>query len=305
MSYAVNRALSALIGVGGDAATLTVLRARLAAAGPVELVTATDGNHGRALARMARWLMPARIYIPAAVAEPAVSAVLDECAEVVRTGGEYDDEVEDAATAAAAQRTGSVQVQDTAWPGYERIPGWIVDGYSTLFTEIDTQLEHAGVPPAGLTVVPVGVGALAQAALTHYRSQNAPTSVLAVEPDAAPAVIESLSQGRGRRAATAPTLLEGLNCGTPSSLAWPHLQGGLDVATTVTDGQAAAAVDELAAAGLDAGPCGAACLPAARRAAVGPFPCADLGLTSRRTVVSAQHQIRFPSGSSPQCPDHG
>jgi diaminopropionate ammonia-lyase len=31
-------------------------------------------------------------------------------------------------------------VQDTAWPGYERVPGWIAEGYSTLFTEIDAQL---------------------------------------------------------------------------------------------------------------------------------------------------------------------
>ena len=44
---------------------------------------------------------------------------------------------------AAAKAPGHVLVQDTAWPGYEEIPGWIVDGYDTLFTEIDQISETA------------------------------------------------------------------------------------------------------------------------------------------------------------------
>ena len=40
------------------------------------------------------------------------------------------------------QRTGQpdILIQDTAWRDYEEIPQWIVDGYSTMFDEIDAQL---------------------------------------------------------------------------------------------------------------------------------------------------------------------
>ena len=66
---------------------------------------------------------------------------------------------------------GAVLVQDTAWPGYEQVPGWIVEGYSTLFAELDEQLASAGGDPAALVAVPTGVGSVTQAAVTHYRSR--------------------------------------------------------------------------------------------------------------------------------------
>ena len=66
-------------------------------------------------------------------------------------------------------------VQDTGWNGYEGVPQWIVEGYSTLFAETDRQLRDAGARLAGLVVVPVGVGSLAQAAVSTM-SQPADTA---------------------------------------------------------------------------------------------------------------------------------
>ncbi len=63
--------------------------------------------------------------------------------------------------------------------------------------------------------------------------------------------------------------MTGLNCGTPSHGAWPYLRSGLDAAVTVTDKQAATAVHDLTAAGIDAGPCGAATLAGVRVALTG------------------------------------
>jgi diaminopropionate ammonia-lyase len=68
---------------------------------------------------------------------------------------------------------------------------------------------------------------------------------------------------------TGATVMNGLNCGTPSSLAWPYLRGGLDAAIAVADAAAASAIAALAAAGITAGPSGAAALAALRAALTG------------------------------------
>jgi diaminopropionate ammonia-lyase len=249
--------------------------------GPVTLVTATDGNHGRAVARMAHRLgQDAHVFVPQGVHPRAVAAIAAEGAEVTEVPGPYDEAVRRAAGAAAAPD--AVLVQDTAWPGYERIPGWIVEGYSTLCAEIDEQLAAEGVAAGpGLVCVPVGVGSLAQAVVTHYRSlpSGPAPALLAVEPEAAPCVLESLIRGEPVSVTTGETIMAGLNCGTPSSIAWPHLRGGLDAAVAVTDAASARAAGDLAAAGVPSGPCGAAALAGLRAALTGP------GAEERRTAL--------------------
>ena len=259
------------------------------APGSVTLVTATDGNHGRAVAWVARLLgQRAHILVPDGVHPDAVSAIAAEGAEVTMVTGSYDEAVRQAAHAAA--RPDAVLIQDTAWPGYEQIPGWIVEGYATLCAEVNEQLTAASAGPPGLVVIPVGVGSLAQAVVSHYRSRPAgrPAALLAVEPEAASWVVESLTRGEPVSVTTRETIMAGLNCGTPSSLAWPVLRSGLDAAITVTDAESARAATGLAAAGVDAGPCGAAPLAGLRAAltgdAAGPRRAA-LGLGPAATVV--------------------
>jgi diaminopropionate ammonia-lyase len=234
------------------------------------LVTATDGNHGRAVARMARLLgQRARVFVPDGVHPAAVAAIAAEGAQVTRVAGTYDDAVQLAAD--ATRDPGTALVQDAGWPGYEQVPGWIVEGYSTLFAEIDTQLSAAGAGPPGLVVIPAGVGSLAQAGVTRYRSapDGSATALMSVEPVAAAAVLASLTRGELVSVPTGPTIMAGLNCGIPSRLAWPYLHGGLDAAIAVTDADSAAAARELASYGIPAGPCGAASLAGARAALTG------------------------------------
>lgn len=258
--------------------------------GPVTFVTATDGNHGRAVARMARLLgQRAHVFVPQGVHPAAAAAIAAEEAEVTQVAGPYDEAVRQAADAAAGPGSGaaggprsSVLVQDTAWSGYEQIPGWIVEGYSTLFAEIDMQLNATGARSPSLVAVPVGVGSLAQAAVTHYRSrsaENAP-ALLAVEPDAAACVLTSLTRREPLSVATGETTMAGLNCGTPSSIAWPFLRDGLDAAVAVTDADSARAARDLAALGVSSGPCGAASLAGIRAALTGD------GAESRRTALA-------------------
>ncbi|MFF3767356.1 diaminopropionate ammonia-lyase [Streptomyces sp. NPDC001922] len=260
-----------------------------AAPGPVTLVTATDGNHGRAVARTARRLgLRAHVFVAEGVHPQASAAIAAEQAEVTLVAGSYDMAVRRAAEAAAAP--GAVLVQDTAWPGYERIPGWIVEGYSTLCAEIDEQLAAAGAGLPGLVAVPVGVGSLAQAVVTHYRSRPAgpAPALMSVEPKAASCVLDSLVRGEPVSVTTGETTMAGLNCGTPSSLAWPHLRDGLDAAVAVTDADSDRAAADLTALGLSPGPCGAAPLAGVRAALSGEGADARrgaLGLGPASTVV--------------------
>jgi diaminopropionate ammonia-lyase len=249
--------------------TLEALRSA-AAADPITLITASDGNHGRAVARMAAMLgLPAQVFLPQIVSAGAVAAIAAEGAQVTADAGTFDAAVEQAA-AAAAGRGDAVLVQDTGWAGYEQVPGWIVEGYATLLAETDAQLADARAGRLGLIVVPMGVGSLAQAVLTHQRSAPAPApAVLGVEPVTAACVLRSLLTGAATTITTAPTVMVGLNCGTPSQLAWPVLQAGLDAAVAIADDAAEQAVTDLAAHGVSSGPCGAATLAGARAALTG------------------------------------
>ncbi|QIQ00975.1 diaminopropionate ammonia-lyase [Streptomyces liangshanensis] len=266
VSYAVHRVLAERVGAPPGPATVAQMRARAAALPPIELVAASDGNHGHALARTGRLLgLPVRILLPEAVGAVMAEAIAAEGARVDVVAADYDTTVRRAAGVAAGHEP-AVLVQDTSWEGYERIPRWIVDGYATLFHEIDAQLRAAGAPAPALVAVPMGVGSLAQAAVTHYRGAAAgrATALLGVEPDTAACVRAGLAAGRPLALATGRTIMAGLNCGTPSPLAWPYLRGGLDACVTVTDPAAARAVADLARLGLSSGPCGAATLAAAR-----------------------------------------
>ena len=282
--------------------------------GSLTLVCATDGNHGRAVARTAALLgLPARVFVPARIGRAAKEGILGEGAELVELDAPYDDVVVKAAAAAEADPA-AILVQDTAWPGYEAIPGRIVEGYSTIFREIDAQLEAAGVrvPEGGgtgslgaeargagpdLVVTPCGVGSLIQATVAHYRDRGrsgAAThpALLSVEPDDAACLLESLKAGRSVVVQTGETRMAGLNCGTVSSIAWPLLRGGIDAAVAITEDQDLQAVKDLENLGFDSGPCGAASLAGLRIALGDAGMRAGMRITDESVVVLLSTESR-------------
>ena len=116
---------------------------RRPADGALTLVTATDGNRGRAVARMARLFgRRAHVFVPRGVHATAVAAIAAEGAQVTDIAGTYDEAVRVAAE--AARQPGTALVQDAGWPGYEQVPTWVVEGYSTLCSEVDVQLSGPG-----------------------------------------------------------------------------------------------------------------------------------------------------------------
>jgi diaminopropionate ammonia-lyase len=283
-SWAANCALSQREHFDGPATSLGVLRERIGSA-PITLVTATDGNHGRAVARMAALLgLAARIYVPAGTAEKTVQAIGSEGAKVVQTDLNYDDVVR-AAASSTMGKPDEVLVQDTAWSGYEEIPQWIVEGYGTLFDEIDEQL---GERPVDLVAVPTGVGSLLQAALQHYRDPALAQrpAVLAIEPVTVARVIASLAAGKPTSVDTPhQTIMAGLKCGTLSTIAWPAIRGGLDAAVAVTDDQAWAATQRMQELEIPAGPCGGAALAGVREALSDASRRAALAITADSLLV--------------------
>jgi diaminopropionate ammonia-lyase len=242
------------------------------------LVTATDGNHGRAVARTAAQLgVSATVFVPSVMLPETEERISAEGADMVRVDGDYDEAVRRAAAFADAHPD-SALVQDTAWDGYTEVPTWIVEGYQTLLQEIDDQLD-ALLIAADLVAVPVGVGALAEAVIRHYRQQDSSRpAILSVEPDTAACVLESLAAGHPVTVSTGDTVMAGLNCGTVSDAAWPVLRAGVDGAVAVSDRDALRAVDDLATAGISSGPSGAAALAGVRAALTDPEHRAALRL---------------------------
>ena len=216
----------------------------------VTFATATDGNHGRAVAWTAHMLrQKAVIFVPRNTAPARITAIRREGAEVVVVDGNYDDAVRRAASESAAR--GWQVISDTAYPGYVDIPRWIMAGYETIFAEATEQLDAAAGGSPTAVLLQAGVGGLACAGVCFYsrRGGESRPRVAAVEPTDADCLLESIAspggeirEGRGGQC----SIMAGLNCGTPSLAAWPMLRAGIDLFLAVDDGFAEEAMRRLA-----------------------------------------------------------
>ncbi|MEO8138076.1 MAG: diaminopropionate ammonia-lyase [Gemmatimonadota bacterium] len=259
--WAAYRAIIARLGRAAESwATIDELRRRLTTLPALRLVTATDGNHGRGVARVARWLgIPAEIYVPVGTAAARISAIESEGAIVVEVDGTYDETV---ARAAALEGDDVLLIQDHGWPGYEEIPNWVAEGYETIFAEIEDELALRRQSAYDLVLVQIGVGTLASAVVGHYRREGLVLrpALVGVEPVGAACALRSVQAGSPVMLSVGAdaSIMAGLNCGTPSSAAWPSLLYGIDAYVAVEDEQARTAMRWLAAEGIASGESGAA-----------------------------------------------
>jgi diaminopropionate ammonia-lyase len=258
-SWAVYRALEERLGEDfGDWEEIWELRERLEPMRPLSLAAATDGNHGRAVARVARLLgLGAKIFVPDNMALARRKSISEEGAEVIVVDGTYDEAVERSADAAGER---ALLVSDMSWPGYERIPLWVIEGYSTMLWEIDDALERRNEEGPDLVVVQVGVGAFAAAVARHYRSPGvSPTKLMSVEPAGAECLFESVEAGT---IVSVPgphdSIMSGLNCGRPSLVAWPIVSRGIDLLVAIDDEPAREAMRLTAESGVVSGETGSA-----------------------------------------------
>ncbi|HYI16813.1 MAG TPA: diaminopropionate ammonia-lyase [Thermomicrobiales bacterium] len=256
-SWAVYRALDERIGGFAPWETIDDLRRQLDSLTPLTLSAATDGNHGRAVARMAKLLgFDATIYVPAGTTQARIDGIASEGAPVIVVDGTYDEAVARSSEDASER---CLVISDTSWPGYENIPRWVIDGYSTILWEVEDQLRERGEPAPDLVAVQIGVGALATAVVTHFRQPGQQPKIVGVEPLRAACMLSSIEAGH---IVSVPgphdSIMAGLNCGEPSMLAWPVVSTGVDLFVAVDDERAREAMRLLATSGVVAGETGAA-----------------------------------------------
>lgn len=246
-AYAVVRlvleAASERHGRSFDEAELTSPAVRTVAAG-MTFACATDGNHGRSVAQGAA-LVGARsvIFVHGGVSAARAEAIARFGAEIVRVAGTYDESVVEAARVAAER--GWTVVSDTAWEGYERIPGLVMQGYTAIIREALAQLP---APPTHV-FVQAGVGGIAAAIAAHLSlvlGAERPVFTV-VDPARAACIFESARAGRPTKIGhDEPTVMAMLECYDPSPLAWRVLERAADAFMTVEDDVAVEIMNRLA-----------------------------------------------------------
>lgn len=258
------------------------------------VVSATDGNHGRALAAAAQDAGCACVIVlHAHVSAEREQAIARFGARIVRIAGNYDESVHEAARLAAAN--GWQVVSDTSYAGYEDIPRDVMQGYGTIAAELIEQTGARAGQPGAFTHVFLqgGVGGLAAgvaATLWEYQGAARPCCIV-VEPAQADCLMQSALQGRPARATgSVDSVMAGLACGDTSPLAWRFLDTGIDHFLTVEDGAAIAAMRTLAAGSAQdvpivAGESGAAGLAALQVLQSDPALAAQAGLDAQARVL--------------------
>ena len=249
-SYAIYHFLKERLAVEGESVLgMTELMRDLLAgkyAGRFVFCTATDGNHGRAVAWTARnFHQRAVIYMPQGTVEARIKNIETEGAEVNIVAGSYDDAVRRAAGESA--RNGWQVIADTGYLGYMTIPGYIMAGYLTMFREMESIIHQPDDPGVDIVFLQSGVGSLAAAAAWYYVHRYGPNrpTLISVEPTAAACLHDSIRYGGGGMTIArgdSNTIMAGLNCGTPSLAAWPIIKDGIDLFMAITDDWARRAV---------------------------------------------------------------
>lgn len=217
-------------------------------------VTASAGNHGMSVAAGARIFGANAVVFLSHTVPKTFAAKLESLgAKVVWAGDNYEASME-AASAAATENQWTL-LSDGSWPGYVELPFRVMEGYRQIATEIISQSK---TQPTHV-LLQAGVGGLAAALAGELRRAwgDAP-QIIVVEPDAAPALIESIRAGHLVDTQGPVSSMGRLDCKTPSMLALADLAFDADGFMTITEAQAATGAAAVADVGLPSTPSGAA-----------------------------------------------
>lgn len=205
------------------------------------VVTASTGNHGRALAHAARAAgVRAVVCLSHLVPANKVQAVRDLGAEVRITGQSQDEAMDEVARAVAGE--GLTEVPPFDHPA-------VVAGQGTLGLEI---LDDLPAPAAVL--VPLSGGGLAAGVAAAVKALSPATRVIGVSMERGAAMAASLAAGRPVEVTEEPTLADSLGggIGLHNSVTFDMCRALLDDVVLVSEDEIAAAMRHIHAVTGDA-----------------------------------------------------
>jgi diaminopropionate ammonia-lyase len=213
----------------------------------VVFCTGTDGNHGRSVAWAARKFKKKTIvFVPEFTAKARIKNIKRYKGKVIVVDGDYNLAVQRARE--EAEKHNYVLFQDTSWEGYTKIPTLITAGYKTMLSEIDDFFDRPSSPVFDFVFLQAGVGTLASSVVAWFRNRyprKMPKFVL-VEPCEADSFMESAKNKKMcNTKKSQQTIMAGLNCGTPSVVAWNILRDGVDLFLSIHDDYAIKAMQNL------------------------------------------------------------
>lgn len=215
------------------------------------VITYSSGNHGQAVAMVARQFgIRAVIVMPTTAPAVKIEGVRRYGAETIFAGTTTTDR----RTRAESE---AVQQQLTMVPPFDH--PWIIAGQGTIGLEV---LEQQ--PGVSAVYVPVGGGGLISGIATAIREMRSGVRIVGVEPEGAAKMSASLAAGHPVTLGRTSSIADGLIAVRPGDLTFAHVQRYVDEVITVDDDAIARGVQWLfEEARIVAEPSGAAALAAA------------------------------------------
>jgi threonine dehydratase len=220
------------------------------------VITYSSGNHGQAVAMVARsFAIPAVVVMPETAPQVKVDGVRRLGAAVIFAG-----------TTSADRKTRAEEI--AAQRGLTIVPPfdhpWIIAGAGTVGLEVLEQCPHATT-----VFVPMGGGGQISGVSAAVKGMRSGVRVVGVEPAGAARMSASLDAQRPVTLERAVSIADGLLTLRPGDLTFAHVRAFVDDVVTVTDAEMVNAVRWLFhEAHLVAEPSGAAATAAALRSAV-------------------------------------
>ncbi|KRO87009.1 MAG: diaminopropionate ammonia-lyase [Cryomorphaceae bacterium BACL29 MAG-121220-bin8] len=199
--------------------------------------TATDGNHGKAVAWSSRrYGKKTIVYVPNDTSSLRIEAIETFGATVHQLDLNYEQTCNYASK--MSKKMNWQLIQDTSWENYEEIPSLIMAGYLTHFIEIDKFLEIKNLSNFDIIFLQCGVGSWAASCIWYHLNKygkNRPKIVI-VEPNESCGVFQSFKDNnRVSPIGSLNTIMAGLNCGIPSKNAWEIIKNGCDAVVKISD----------------------------------------------------------------------
>jgi threonine dehydratase len=200
---------------------------------PSQLVTASAGNHGRALAAAARTFhLPLVVFTPSDAPTSKLDAIRRDGADLRPDGRDYDE----------AERMAKAYAKEH---GAEFISPYndadVIAGAGTVASEMFEDDPHLDT-----IIVPIGGGGLIGGVATAVRAIAPRCEIVGVEVEASNAFQQSVRAGALVEIVPGPTLADGLGGNPdPDTITFDLIQRLVDRIVTVSEGDLAAAITGL------------------------------------------------------------